>query len=193
MAEIPMDDDMKQARALYEDLGAVPVINAMGHMTMLGGSSPSPGVRAAMEQADRYYVDMDQLLTGSGRVVADLLGCEAALVTPGCVAALREWLDPARPDDRDEAASRRGRALRQLLTDIPGIDWRPAEGDRVTGPHVRTSDGRLDGAALAERLRAQDPSVWVHHDDEGVAFGLHTVHDGDEPAIAEALRRALAT
>lgn len=386
MAEVPLDGDMKQARALYEDLGAVPVINAMGHMTMLGGSSPSPGVRAAMERADRYYVDMDQLLAGSGRVVADLLGCEAALVTPGCaaalllgtaacvagtdprrmerlpdttgmkdevvmqapqherpypykyarvvrmagirlvsagtperctaddvravlgertaavlvpvlggepegylpleqirrlandagvpviadaayqvhpvdhframtqaadlvgigakyfgapnssgllcgradlveaaqahtfaayerralpgigrplkidrqevagvVAALREWLDPARPDDRDEAASRRGRALRQLLNDIPGIDWRPAEGERVTGLHVRTSDGRLDGAALAERLRAQDPAVWVHHDGEGVAFGLHTVHDGDEPAIAEALRRALAT
>ncbi|MBQ37345.1 MAG: hypothetical protein CME04_13230, partial [Gemmatimonadaceae bacterium] len=76
------------ARAIYSELGAVPVINAMGNLTMLGGSSPSATVRAAMEQAGRFYVDMDQLLEGSGRVVADLLGCEAALVTPGCAAAL---------------------------------------------------------------------------------------------------------
>ena len=77
-----------RARTLYTDLGAVPVINALGPRTMLGGSSPSPTVLAEMELAGRYYVDMDQLLAGSGRVVADMLGCEAALVTPGCAAAL---------------------------------------------------------------------------------------------------------
>ena len=82
----PMDGE--QARALYADLGAVPVINAMGNLTMLGGSAPSPTVRAAMEEAGRYYVDMDQLLESSGQIVADLLGCEAALITPGCAAAL---------------------------------------------------------------------------------------------------------
>ena len=82
----PMDGE--RARALYADLGAVPVINAMGNLTMLGGSAPSPTVRAAMEEAGRYYVDMDQLLESSGQIVADLLGCEAALITPGCAAAL---------------------------------------------------------------------------------------------------------
>jgi L-seryl-tRNA(Ser) seleniumtransferase len=82
----PMDSE--RARALYADLGAVPVINAMGNLTMLGGSAPSPTVRAAMEEAGRYYVDMDQLLESSGQIVADLLGCEAALITPGCAAAL---------------------------------------------------------------------------------------------------------
>ena len=60
----PMDGE--RARALYADLGAVPVINAMGNLTMLGGSAPSPTVRAAMEEAGRYYVDMDQLLESSG-------------------------------------------------------------------------------------------------------------------------------
>jgi len=78
----------EEALQLYAGLGARPVINAYGHMTMLGGSTPSPQVRAAMELASRYYVDMDELLEGSGRVIAGLLDCPAALVTPGCAAAL---------------------------------------------------------------------------------------------------------
>jgi seryl-tRNA(Sec) selenium transferase len=83
-----MNDIAKAAQDLYQDMGAVPVINAIGNMTMLGGSSPAASVREAMDIAQRYFVDMDQLLAGSGRVVADLLGCESALVTPGCASAL---------------------------------------------------------------------------------------------------------
>jgi uncharacterized pyridoxal phosphate-dependent enzyme len=78
----------EDALQLYAGLGARPVINALGHMTMLGGSTPSPGVQAAMQLASRYYVDMDQLLEGTGRIIAGLLGCPSALVTPGCAAAL---------------------------------------------------------------------------------------------------------
>ncbi len=83
-----MTDIAKAARDLYQEMGAAPVINAIGNMTMLGGSSPSRSVREAMDIAQRYFVDMDQLLAGSGRAVAQLLGCEAALVTPGCASAL---------------------------------------------------------------------------------------------------------
>ncbi len=369
------------ARAIYSELGAVPVINAMGNLTMLGGSSPSATVRAAMEQAGRFYVDMDQLLEGSGRVVADLLGCEAALVTPGCAAALllgtaacvagddpermsrlpdttgmkgevviqapqhykyervvrmagvrlvaagsadsctgadleaslnrqtaavlypvlggsqdgflplaqvldiahaagvpviadaayqvspldvfrqtascgadlvgfgakyfgapnssgllcgrhdlidaarahtfaaferrelpgygrplkidrqevvgvvtalREWLDPASQDERDEAASRRGRLLRNLLRDLAGAELSPLEGDRVTGLRLRLTGGGMDGPALADRLRREDPAIWAYAEGDSISFGMHTVQDGDESAIAAAVKRALS-
>jgi D-glucosaminate-6-phosphate ammonia-lyase len=372
--------DTARARALYTDLGAVPVINALGNRTMLGGSAPSATVRAAMELAGRYYVDMDQLLEGSGRVVAELLGCEAALVTPGCssalllgtvacvagsdpehmaqlpdttglrnevviqapqrykyervvrmagirlvaagsatsctsedlaaslntataavlypllggvadgflpladvitlahaagvpvivdaayqvspvevfrqtascgadligfgakyfgapnssgllcgrsdlveaarahsfaaferrelpgygrplkidrqevvgvVAALREWLAPGAQQQRDDEASRRGRALRELLTDLPNVDLTPAGGDRVTGLRLQLTDAGADGEALATRLREGNPSVWVDAYEDSISLGMHTVQDGDEPALAEALRRAL--
>jgi D-glucosaminate-6-phosphate ammonia-lyase len=76
------------APSIYEEIGATPLINACGHKTLLGGSTPSPRVQAAMERAAEYYVDMPQLLEQSGRVVADLLGAEAAYITPGCAAAL---------------------------------------------------------------------------------------------------------
>ena len=74
--------------SIYEELGVTPVINARGHNTVLGGSTPSPGVKAAMERADRYYVEMAQLLERGGQIVAELLGAEAAGITPGAAAAL---------------------------------------------------------------------------------------------------------
>jgi L-seryl-tRNA(Ser) seleniumtransferase len=65
------------------------VINATGgQRTLLGGSALSPNVRQAMEDANRYYVDMEELLEVSGQVVAGLLGAEAAYITSGCCAAL---------------------------------------------------------------------------------------------------------
>jgi len=73
---------------LYAELGARPVINALGNRTMLGGSTPSDAVRQAMHLADRYYVDMDEFFKCTGQRVAELLECDAALITPGCAAAL---------------------------------------------------------------------------------------------------------
>jgi L-seryl-tRNA(Ser) seleniumtransferase len=74
--------------SVYEQLGVTPVINARGNNTVLGGSTPSARVRRAMHEAERYYVDMQQLLERSGAAIADLLGAEAAYVTPGAAAAL---------------------------------------------------------------------------------------------------------
>lgn len=77
-----------RAQQLYTDIGATPVINALGPRTLLGGSEPHPDVVEAMRLAGRYYVDMDELLERSGQQIAATLRCEAALVTPGCAAAL---------------------------------------------------------------------------------------------------------
>ena len=74
--------------SIFEQLGATSVINARGNNTVLGGSTPSARVRQAMQDAERYYVDMQQLLERSGAAIAEMLGCEAAYVTPGAAAAL---------------------------------------------------------------------------------------------------------
>ena len=76
------------AAGVYEQLGVTPVINARGNNTVLGGSTPSARVRRAMQEAERYYVDMEQLLERSGQAIARMLECEAAYVTPGAAAAL---------------------------------------------------------------------------------------------------------
>ena len=77
-----------KGRQIYEDLGVRPLINAGGHKTILGGSRVSPTVQAAVEAANDYYVEMKELLERTGEIIAGLLGAEAALVTPGCAAAM---------------------------------------------------------------------------------------------------------
>jgi L-seryl-tRNA(Ser) seleniumtransferase len=79
---------MPTTTSIYEELGVKPVINARGHQTLLGGSTPSPAVKAAMERAERYYVEMEQLLRRAGEIIAGLIGAEAAYVTPGAAAAM---------------------------------------------------------------------------------------------------------
>jgi D-glucosaminate-6-phosphate ammonia-lyase len=76
------------AASIYEQLGVRPVINARGFNTVVGGGTPSPRMREAMERMDRYYVDMQDLLDKTGQIIARLIGCEAAYVTPGAAAAL---------------------------------------------------------------------------------------------------------
>src|SRR5215471_12168095 len=76
------------ASNIFEQLGITAVINARGNQTVLGGSTPSARVRRAMQDTERYYVDMKQLLERSGEIIAGLLECEAAYVTPGAAAAM---------------------------------------------------------------------------------------------------------
>ncbi|HLF75879.1 MAG TPA: hypothetical protein VJB57_00165 [Dehalococcoidia bacterium] len=77
-----------ETQQLFAELGVRPLINAAGAYTLLGGSSLSPGVRAAMEAANRSFADMKTLFDNSGRVIAGMLGVEAAYITSGGAAAL---------------------------------------------------------------------------------------------------------
>ncbi|HEY7270546.1 MAG TPA: aminotransferase class V-fold PLP-dependent enzyme [Dehalococcoidia bacterium] len=78
----------EESARLYSDLGVRPVINAAGAYTILGGSQLSAGVQRAMEDANRYFVELRALLESSGRIVSSLLDCEAAYVTSGAASAL---------------------------------------------------------------------------------------------------------
>ncbi len=76
------------ASSIFDEIGVVPVINARGNNTVLGGTTPSARVKRAMQDAERYYVDMQELLERSGQAIASMLECEAAYVTPGAAAAM---------------------------------------------------------------------------------------------------------
>jgi L-seryl-tRNA(Ser) seleniumtransferase len=73
---------------IYEQLGTKPVINALGIYTDLGGSVIAPNVWSAMAEANSDFADLPELLTTSGEVIANLMGTEAARVTPGASAAI---------------------------------------------------------------------------------------------------------
>jgi L-seryl-tRNA(Ser) seleniumtransferase len=64
------------------------VINAKGIYTDLGGAIVSAAVWAAMGEANAHAVEMRPLLESAGRRIAELVGVEAAWVTPGASAAI---------------------------------------------------------------------------------------------------------
>ena len=74
--------------AIYKELGATPVINAIGSVTMLGGSTPAPEVRAAMDAADAAYIPLMDLQERAGKAIADMVDVPAAYITSGAGSAL---------------------------------------------------------------------------------------------------------
>ncbi len=72
----------------YLKLGVTPFINAAGTYTVLSASTMPDEVQAAITQAAKQPVNLNELLDASGAYLAKRLRCEAALVTAGAAAAL---------------------------------------------------------------------------------------------------------
>jgi L-seryl-tRNA(Ser) seleniumtransferase len=85
---LPQQRQQKPPDNIYARLGVRPLINAAGTYTALSGSLMPPEVRAAMAEASRHYVSIDELQAAVGKRIAELLGVEAALVTAGAAAAM---------------------------------------------------------------------------------------------------------
>jgi len=75
-------------RDVIAELGVTPVINAAGTYTTLTASLMPPEVMAAIQVASKQYVRLPELHEAVGKRIAELLKCEAALVSAGCASAL---------------------------------------------------------------------------------------------------------
>ena len=74
--------------SMYRQIGVEPVINAIGNVSVLGGSTASPQVRAAMEAASDAFAPMLETAEASGAAVAEMLGVSAAWITSGAGSAI---------------------------------------------------------------------------------------------------------
>ena len=74
--------------SVYKELGAQPVINATGSVTLLGGSTPVPEVKEAMERAGDAYIPLMELEEKAGQAIARMADVPAAYVTSGAGSAL---------------------------------------------------------------------------------------------------------
>lgn len=74
--------------AIYKEMGARPVINATGSVTLLGGSTPVAEVKAAMDAADSAFIPLIELEQVAGDRIAEMLGVPAAYITSGAGSAL---------------------------------------------------------------------------------------------------------
>jgi L-seryl-tRNA(Ser) seleniumtransferase len=72
----------------YLALGVRPFINCASVRTAHSGSLMLPEVRAAVAQASRQFVNLDELMEGASRRIAELTGAELGMVTCGSAAAL---------------------------------------------------------------------------------------------------------
>lgn len=78
----------KALRKIYEEMGLRPLINAAGTYTTLSACVVPAEVAAAMHEASKQHVSIPELQEAAGKRIASLIGCEAALVSSGCAAAL---------------------------------------------------------------------------------------------------------
>jgi len=72
----------------YESIGVKPIINCVGTHTNRGGSLMLPEVMTAMEEANKHYVRMDELMEHAGKWLAELTGAEWGCVTSGAAGAM---------------------------------------------------------------------------------------------------------
>jgi uncharacterized pyridoxal phosphate-dependent enzyme len=75
-------------RNFFDELGVKPVINAAATMTYLSGSLMMPEVLEAINSTAHDFANMYELQDKAGEKIAQLLKCEAAMVTSGAAAAL---------------------------------------------------------------------------------------------------------
>jgi L-seryl-tRNA(Ser) seleniumtransferase len=75
-------------RDVIRELGVRSFINAAGTFTALTGSLMRPEAVRAMQVASRKYVKLDDLQNAVGKRIAQLVDCQAAMVTSGCASAL---------------------------------------------------------------------------------------------------------
>jgi uncharacterized pyridoxal phosphate-dependent enzyme len=73
---------------VYDELGVTKVINGSATLTALGGSLMPPEVLAAMAEAARHFVDIDELQRKVGQRIAEWTHNEAAYVSCGAAAGL---------------------------------------------------------------------------------------------------------
>jgi len=85
----PAPGPLKAGPEIYQSIGVEPVINCRGTFTIIGASVELPEVRAAMEAACQYNVQLDELADAVGRRLAELTGAEWGMVSAGCAAGLK--------------------------------------------------------------------------------------------------------
>jgi D-glucosaminate-6-phosphate ammonia-lyase len=112
---------------VYHRLGLRRCINAVGHVTALGGSLMPARVLAAMAEAATAFVPLEELHAAAGRRIAELTGAAAALVSTGaagsivlgaaaCIAGADRERIRRLPDTT-------GIANRILVPPTPGLTW----------------------------------------------------------------------
>jgi D-glucosaminate-6-phosphate ammonia-lyase len=74
--------------SIYDTLGVRTIINGTGTFTRMGGTLMAPEVTAAMVEASKNFIVLEELQFAAGSFVAEVTGAEAGYITSGAQAGL---------------------------------------------------------------------------------------------------------
>jgi L-seryl-tRNA(Ser) seleniumtransferase len=185
------------SRSIYRQLGTRPVINARGIYTDLGGSVLTPTVWSAMTQANQDFVYLPELLDTTGEVIAQLMGAEAARVTPGASAAIvlacgacMTGTDGARMEQLPDTTGLKNEVVIQVLH-----RYKYDRMVRMSGARLTEAGSRESGTTVGDLQAAMGPATAAvffpaHLDGAPGTLGLRTVveiaHDHSVPVLVDA-------
>lgn len=151
--------------SIYDTLNVRTIINCTGTFTRLGGTLMAPEVTAAMVEASKNFVCLEELQFAAGKVIAEVTGAEAGYVTSGAqaglvlsVAACITGLDPVKMDR------------------MPNNDGWPneiimAQVHRNSYDHaVETGGGRIVTVGTAERATPEDYAAAINEQTAAILF-----------------------
>jgi D-glucosaminate-6-phosphate ammonia-lyase len=176
--------------SIYDRFGVRTIINAKGPSTRLSGGFLDPDVTAAMTEAGTYCVEMAELQAGASKVIAEVTGAEAGIVTSGAAAGLlmgtaacMTGLDPGRmarlPDTRG------------MKNEVIMVRSQRNFYDHA----VRTTGARLVEVGLPDRYAGagvRDAEAWEIADavTEQTAAVFYVANGSSQPALADVARVA---
>lgn len=170
---------------VYQALNVPTIVNARGAATRLSGAPTALFVREAMFAAGDHCVDMAALQSGASKIIADITGAEAGIVTSGAAAGLllasaacMTGLDPGKMN---------------LLPDTSGMknEVIVARSHRNGYDHaIRTSGAKLIEVGLADRfagtgVRDTEPWEYAAAVTPKTAAILYVAHPNAMPALSE--------
>ena len=74
--------------SVHSKLGIEPIINGVGPATRLGGLALSENIWKAMQESNERSYRMEELHESAGKLIAEMIGAPASLVTSGASASL---------------------------------------------------------------------------------------------------------
>lgn len=176
--------------SIYDRFGVRTIINAKGPSTRLSGGFLDPDVAAAMTEAATYCVEMTELHAGASKVIAEITGAEAGLVTSGAAAGLLlgtaaciTGLDPGKMARLPDSGGMKNEVVM-------------VRSQRNFYDHaVRTTGARIVEVGLPDRYAGagvRDAEPWEIADaiTEKTAAVFYVAGGGSQPALTEVARVA---
>jgi uncharacterized pyridoxal phosphate-dependent enzyme len=131
----------------YSELGVIPVINAAGALSRLGGSLLSAGVRKAMNDAGQHFIDLPTFHERVGEELARITRNEAACVSSGAAAGVLVAVAACIAGDDVQRAEKLPDPSAVIKSDV--VVWSEHLVGKLAGADQVLSNGYLSAVGMA--------------------------------------------